>query len=291
MSALAEVGHAAVKAIERQHWMGPAEEALQRGVARTLEAAGRSVRNLLHGTWLGHPLHPVLTDVPVGAWTVAVCFDCLDAASTRPRYALAADRSILIGVIGAVAAAAAGLADWRHTTGGARRTGFAHATLNTAALGLFVGSLVLRRRRAVGAARALSATGFLTMLASAYLGGTLVYRQRIGVDHSPEVPERVHEVWLDADLREGERRRIDVDGVSVVLFRDGGRVYAVAEQCAHLGGPLSEGRVENGTVVCPWHGSRFALADGRVIDGPATSAQPCFAVREAAGRLGVRRAA
>jgi nitrite reductase/ring-hydroxylating ferredoxin subunit/uncharacterized membrane protein len=291
MSGLAEVAHAAVKAIERQEWMAPAEEGLHRLVGRALHAAGRSARNVLHGTWLGHPLHPVLTDIPVGAWTVAVCFDCLDAARPHAAYARAADRSIVIGIVAAVATAAAGFADWYHTAGGSRRTGFVHAALNTAALGLFAGSLGARRAGSLGAGRALSASGFVTLLASAYLGGTLVYRQRIGVDHSPIAAGTTGEVWIDAALGEGERRRVDVDGVPVLLVREQGRVYALAERCAHQGGPLGDGHVEDGTIVCPWHGSRYALADGRVIDGPSAFSQPRFEVREAAGRLAVRRAA
>ena len=135
MSGLAEIGHGAVRAIERQQWLAPIEERLQRFVARVLQSSGRSVRNLLYGTWLGHPLHPVLTDVPVGAWTVAVCLDCLDATASRPRYARAADRSIVIGLVGVafgypwadsiaaivVAAAAALEWLWRSTLGDAMR--------------------------------------------------------------------------------------------------------------------------------------------------------------------------
>jgi nitrite reductase/ring-hydroxylating ferredoxin subunit/uncharacterized membrane protein len=289
---LADIGHAAIATIERQEWLAPLEEVLQRGVARALRLAGRTTRNLLHGTWLGHPLHPVLTDLPIGAWTMGVCFDALDARDHRGRYARAADASIVVGVGGAVAAAAAGLADWHHTTGASRRTGFVHALFNTSALGLFIGSLVLRRQGRRDAGRALSATGYAVMLAAAYLGGSLVFRDRIGVDHSRRKVAGGQEVVLDVTgLGEGERQRVDVDDVPVMLVRDGGHVYALAERCSHLGGPLSEGTIENGAVVCPWHGSRFCLVDGRVLDGPATVEQPCYQVREFGGRLAIRPAA
>jgi nitrite reductase/ring-hydroxylating ferredoxin subunit/uncharacterized membrane protein len=295
MSGLAEAGHRAVTALERQDWLQPVEEKLQGLVASALAAAGRRVRNLLHGTWLGHALHPVLTDVPIGAWTMAVVFDILDARSRgwwRRRYDKAADRAVVVGIIGAGAAAVTGMADWSYTSGRSRRTGLVHAVMNTAALGLWTASLMARRRGARGAGRTLGGVGYGILLAAAYLGGTLVYRYRLGVDQSDRPTDTVLEAYFDVhDLPEGARRRVDLQGIPIVLVRHGGRVYALGERCSHMGGPLSEGTFENGTVVCPWHGSRFALADGRVIDGPATMNQPCFEVREASGRVVVRRAA
>src|SRR4029077_19553365 len=100
--------------------------------------AGRRVRDFLHGTWLGHPLHPALTDIPLGAWTTALA---LDAAGDRSRgMARAADTAMGVGIAGAVGAAVTGLTDWHHTTGGDRRLGLGHAMLNTAALALYVTS-------------------------------------------------------------------------------------------------------------------------------------------------------
>jgi nitrite reductase/ring-hydroxylating ferredoxin subunit/uncharacterized membrane protein len=287
-----DIDHALVATIERQEWLAPIEETVQKNVARVMSAAGRHVRNFLNGTWLGHPLHPALTDVPVGAWTIATCFDAFDGLEGGQRYARASERAIAIGIGGAVLAAAAGAADWQHTSGGSRRTGFVHAIANTTALGLFVGSLALRRRGDRDRGEALSALGYLVMLGASYLGGALVCRDRIGVDHSAAPLEPTREITLDVQsLAEGERRRIDVDGVPVMLVRDGGRVFALAAQCSHLGGPLDEGTIENGVVQCPWHASRFCLADGRVIDGPATIPQPCYEVREVGGRFAVHRAA
>ena len=301
MSGLAEAGHRAVNALERQEWLQPVEEKLQRFVGAALSAAGRRVRNLLHGTWLGHALHPVLTDVPIGAWTMALVCDLLDARRPRRRvfgwtarrpYARTADRAIVVGLVGAGAAAVTGMADWSHTSGRSRRTGLVHALMNTAALGLWAASLMARRRGARGAGRTLASLGYGALLASAYLGGTLVYRYRLGVDHSDRPTDTTLEAYFDVhDLPEGARRRVEIKGIPVVLVRHGGRVYTIGERCSHMGGPLSEGAFEDGTVVCPWHGSRFALADGRVIDGPATMNQPCFEVREASGRVVVRRAA
>ena len=294
---LAGLAESAAQGIERQEWLAPLEDGLQRAIGAAFRAggaAGQAVKNFLHGTWLGHPLHPVLTDVPIGAWSTALVFDTLDAgrdwwpwqAALRRR----ADDAILVGIVGAVGAALAGLTDWQHTDGKARRTGFAHAALNTLALGLYTGSLVMRRRDARGAGRALAGAGFGVLMASAYLGGRLVYRDRIGVDHAQrEESQGFRRTVREADLHEGERVRAEVDGVRIVLVKRGGRIYALGERCSHLGGPLAEGSVHDDSIVCPWHGSRFALEDGRVLDGPATMPQPCFETRVRDGFVEVRR--
>jgi nitrite reductase/ring-hydroxylating ferredoxin subunit/uncharacterized membrane protein len=294
---LTGLAESAARGIERQEWMAPVEDALQRAVAAAFKAggnAGRAVKNFLHGTWLGHPLHPALTDVPLGAWTTALVFDTLDAGSRGWPWQTAArrraDDAILVGIVGAVGAALAGLTDWQHTNGTARRTGLAHAALNTVALGLYTGSLVVRRRGSRGAGRSLAVAGFGMVMASAWLGGRLVYRERVGVDHAQrEEPEGFLRALRESELREGQPVRAEIDGLRVVLVKRNGRVYAIGERCSHLGGPLAEGEVRDDSIVCPWHGSRFALADGRVLDGPATMPQPCFETRIRDGFVEVRR--
>jgi len=289
-----ELAERAVRAIEGQDWLRPTEDVLQRAIAAAFRAGGaggRLLKNFLHGTWLGHPLHSVLTDVPVGAWTAAFVFDRLDGRPGGQRWSRRADGAIAIGIGGAAAAAAAGLTDWQHLDGAPRRTGLAHAALNTVALGLYTGSWLLRRRGARGAGRTLAGAGFGVLIAAAYLGGRLVYHDRVGVDHAQrEGPEGFARAVRDAELREGQPQRAVIDGVRVVLVRRQGRVHALGEVCAHLGGPLAEGVLQEDALVCPWHGSRFALQDGRVLDGPATLAQPCFETRVRDGYIEVRRA-
>jgi nitrite reductase/ring-hydroxylating ferredoxin subunit/uncharacterized membrane protein len=287
-----ELAERAVQTIERQDWLRPIEDALQRALAAAFQAGGRGGRvfkNFLHGTWFGHPLHPALTDVPVGAWTAALVFDALDGPDGRWRRR--ADGAIAVGIGGAVAAAATGLTDWQHIDGEPRRTGLAHAALNTLALGLYTGSYLLRRRGARGAGRAWSYAGFGVLAAAAYLGGRLVYRDRIGTDHAQREPlEEFTRTVLAAELRDDQPRRVEAGSLRIVLVRRHGKIYALGESCAHLGGPLSEGEVQGDSIVCPWHGSRFALQDGRVLDGPATLPQPCFETREREGYVEVRRA-
>jgi nitrite reductase/ring-hydroxylating ferredoxin subunit/uncharacterized membrane protein len=281
-----------IRAIERQDGLRPIEDALQRAIAGAFRAGGRrgrAVKNFLHGTWLGHPLHPALTDVPVGAWTLALVFDALDHDGHR-LWSRAADSAIAIGIGGAGTAALAGLTDWQHVDGAPRRSGLVHAALNSVALALYTGSWLLRRRGARGPGRALSGAGFVVVAASAYLGGRLVYQDRIGVDHAQrEGPEDFTRAVLEAELREGHPRRAEAGGVKIVLVRQQGRIYALGEACSHLAGPLAEGALQEDSIVCPWHGSRFALEDGRVLDGPATLPQPCFETRVRQGYVEIRR--
>lgn len=292
---LAELAERAVQVIERQHWLALAEHRLQRIVGASFRGVtGQRVKDFLHGTWLGHPLHPVLTDVPVGAWTAAAVFDVAETAGHGRSWAPPAGRAddaIAVGVAGAVVAALAGLTDWQHTAGAPRRTGLVHAALNSVALGMYVGSLVLRRRGRRPAGRRLALAGFGVMLASAYLGGRLVYHDRIGVDHADRNtgPETFTRVLSLDDLTEGMPRRVEVAGVTMVLIRRGSRIHALGEACAHLGGPLADGVVHEDSVTCPWHGSTFALEDGRVLSGPATMPQPRFETRVRDGYVEVRR--
>jgi nitrite reductase/ring-hydroxylating ferredoxin subunit/uncharacterized membrane protein len=286
-----QIGETAIQALERQEWLDVVGDRLQQAVAGVFRSAGdvgRRTRDFLHGTWLGHPLHPVLTDIPIGAWTTALVLDA--AGGNAKGVSRAADAAIGLGIAGAVGAAVTGLTDWHHTVGRDRRVGLGHALLNTAALSLYVTAFTLRRRGARDVGRGLAGLGFVVAMGAAYIGGNLVYRRRIGVDHAsrPEPWSDFVAVLADADLGEGETRRIEARGIPAVLVRRAGRVYALGDACAHLGGPLSEGRVEGAAIRCPWHGSLFALADGEVLEGPSTYPQTCFDVRIRAGQIEVR---
>lgn len=277
-----------VALVERQDWLEPVEAGLQKAVGEAYAAGGptcRQIKNFLHGTWLGHPLHPVMTDFPIGAWTATVVLDALGNKCAR-----AADTALSVGMIGAVGAAATGLTDWQAVDGKARRVGFLHGLLNLTAAGLLAASWIKRRNNDRAAGRKLALIGYGISVAAAYLGGNLVYSKQVGVNHTPGegLPEDFVPVLAEAELREGEPRRVEANGVKVVLVRRGERIYALAEVCSHLGGPLAEGKLEDDSVRCPWHGSRFALEDGRVLDGPATHPQPCLEARVRDGRIEVR---
>lgn len=271
-------------------------------VTSALEVTGTAsqpIQNVLHGTWLGHPLHPALATIPVGTWTMALALDSAEALGLAQQRSVgkAADLALQVGVAGAVAAAAAGIADWRQVHGRDRRTGLAHAALNSAALGLTIGSLALRRRGRRGLGRVVSGAGWLALAAGAYLGGHLVYRRRIGVDQADRSPEPrdFHAALPVAELKEDRPRRVELWDpaaramVGVVLVRHQGDIHALGSRCSHMGGPLDEGWVQNGGLVCPWHGSRFCLASGRVLDGPSTAPQPRYDVRIRDDRIEILR--
>ena len=288
---LSDLGETAIERVERQEWLEPLADRLQRAVTAIYESggeAGRRIRDILHGTWLGHPLHPVLTDVPLGAWTVAATVDLLNRGDDETQHRVA-EAAVAVGLVGAVGAAVTGATDWQHTDAETRRVGLVHGLLNLSATGLYAASLVLRLRGARPAGRAVGGLAFTVAAAAAYFGGHLVYRKRIGVDHAPRPRwEDYVPVLRETELAESRARRVDAQGVRIVLIRRGGHVYALADECAHLGGPLSEGSVDDVSIRCPWHGSRFGLADGAILEGPSTFRQPCFDVRVRDGQIEVR---
>ena len=277
-----------------QKWLDGIADVVQPAVQGAFDGLGparRQVKNALNGTWLGHPLHPVLTDIPIGAWTVTVLLDAMDAGGGSGSKGLrrASDASLLLGLAGAAGAAVTGLTDWSDTDARPRRTGMAHALLNTGATLLFAASFFSRRRGNRTAGKVLALAGLATASASAYIGGELVSHEQIGVDHSSgrELPEKFTAVIPDADLPEGQLKRVDYKGTPLLLVRQNGRVHALAETCAHLGGPLSEGKLDGACVVCPWHASTFDLASGDVVEGPSAFPQPRLATRVRAGQVEV----
>ena len=284
---------ALIKVVEQQAALEQLSDQIQPLVQNAFKAAGpagRELKNILHGTWLGHPLHPALTDVPLGAWTAALALDAMESISGRKELGAGADAAIAIGLVGAAGAAVTGLTDWSETNGRARKVGLLHGLLNVGATVLYSTSLVLRRKQKRNAGMGFAMLGFAVSSASAYLGGHLVFGEQIGVNHAAaqEMPKEFVAVLSDAELREGEMKRADAGGVPVLLVRCEGEVCALAHTCSHLGGPLSEGKLEGDVVQCPWHGSRFNVRDGNVVDGPATFPQPRFETRVREGQIEVR---
>ncbi len=280
-------------ALERAQPLDPPAETLQKGVAALFEgagAAGLKVRDFLHGVWFGHPLHPVLVAIPVGAWTAAAVLDACEGLAGRRDLAPGADAAIAVGIAGAVGSAATGITDWHHLDGARRRVGFVHGLLNAIALLLYTGSLVCRLRGRRRTGHLLALLGLGTVSVSGYLGGELSYSEGIGVDHAKIEwpPDRFVPVLPEAELREGQPRCAVAAGVDVLLVRQNGQIHALMNQCAHLGGPLHEGKLGDGTIECPWHGSVFGLADGQVRLGPSTFPQPVFETRVRDGMIEVK---
>jgi nitrite reductase/ring-hydroxylating ferredoxin subunit len=263
---------------------------------RAVNAALRpqAVKDLLHGTWLGHPLHPVLVQVPVGSWLSAGVLDAI------PPLRPAATVLIGTGVAAAVPASLAGAADWSEQGTGVRRLGALHAVANTAALGLYVGSLVARGQGRGALGRVLSYTALGIATGSASIGGHMSYAQSSGASHSATAARALTSDWIDLgpldDLPEGRPALRTGKGGSVAVplaaVRRGARVDVFVGACAHLSGPLYEGAVEDvrgeQCLVCPWHGSAFDLDSGAPRRGPAANPAEKLEVRMEAGRVMAR---
>jgi nitrite reductase/ring-hydroxylating ferredoxin subunit/uncharacterized membrane protein len=285
------VAHTTLEAVADQPWLDAVGKPLAdavRALFKNAGPAGQTIRNALHGVWLGHPLHPVLTDVPIGAWTTALALDAKEASSGKEEYGHAADFALGLGLVAAVGAAVTGLNDWSETDGRSRRLGLLHGLMNLSATTLFATSYGLRRSGSRSAGRSWALAGYGLALGAAYVGGKLVYHDRIGVTHAVVAePEEFTPVLESSALPENSMRKASIEDASFLVVRQNHRLCALAHSCAHLGGPLSEGTLKDGSVVCPWHGSEFALDDGHVINGPATEPQPCFQVREREGQIEV----
>jgi nitrite reductase/ring-hydroxylating ferredoxin subunit/uncharacterized membrane protein len=245
------------------------------------------VKDVLSGTWLGHPLHPMLTDLPIGCWTNAMALDLL--AGKRGRAG--AQFLVGMGVLTVLPTAASGLSDWSDTIGEDRRLGFAHAGVNIVAVTCYSLSWLARRRGDHGKGVVLGLIGGTAATGSAYLGGHLAWRRGVNVDrHAFLHPS--HE-WVDvgaeADLVDGQPVTVTAGEDTVFVVRQGKAIFAISDVCGHAGGPLHDGDLADGCITCPWHGSVFRVDGGDVVHGPATAPQPRYEVQVADGRVSVRR--
>ena len=247
---------------------------------------------MLHGKWLGHPLHPVLTDITIGAWTFGAVFDGIGAMTGDKATQRMADRLTAVGTASAIPTALAGVTDYSTLPKGSANTGTSHALLNGASLALYGMSLLDRRRGRRRRGLLLSAAGLAANMASAWLGGHLVFREKVGVDHSERFsgPRRWTSVIGVEELASGQAKRVELDGKSIMVYREGDQAYAIGAVCSHAGGPLEEGDVRGCYVECPWHHSVFDIRDGSIRHGPATNPQAAFDARIQGGKVEVRLA-
>ena len=291
------LNHVVNRFIDRQRWLEPVADFLQKIVAgsyKLVGSPGRALKTFVHGTWLGHPLHPVLTDIPIGAWTIAVLFDLSYLIERSHGWVSAADVTIFIGLLAAIASAVAGYTDWSDTFGRERRVGIAHGLLNTFVILLYLISFILRvGGGSRGLAILLAYAGYLVLLAAAFLGGDLVFGIGTGVNHHAwqEVPTKFTKVLLEGQLANGLLIKAVAGDTPILLYKKRDTVCAIGETCSHAGGPLSEGELDGNIVRCPWHGSRFDVCSGQVEGGPATISQVRYEVRRQNGQIEVRRSA
>src|SRR3984893_6319751 len=289
------LNHIVNRFIDRQRWLGPVADCLQKVVAcdyKALGKTGRDVKTLATGTWLGHPLHPVLTDIPLGAWTLAVLFDIIYLFKGTHGWISAADLAVFVGLLGALGSALTGYTDWSTTFGRERRVGIAHGLLNTAVIVVYLVSLIIRvSHGSRGLASVLALIGYGIGLTAAFRGGDLVFSIGTGVNHHAwqEVPTKFTKVMLEGQLTDNMLVKAMAGDTPILLYKKGNTVCAISETCSHAGGPLSEGELDGDIVQCPWHGSRFDICTGLVKGGPATISQVRYETRIQNGQIEVRR--
>jgi nitrite reductase/ring-hydroxylating ferredoxin subunit len=238
--------------------------------------ARQPLKDLLSGTWLGHPLHPLLTDLPIGFWTSAFTLDLLGGRHSRR----AATRLVAWGVLTAIPTAASGAADWGDTTDRDRRIGFVHAAANSTALACYAASWLARRRGRHTGGVLLGFAGATAATVGGFLGGHLLQTLGVGVDRTAHrrPPQGWTRVAALDDITD-EPRRFVVAEAPVLVFRSRGALVALDARCPHRGAPMEEATRRDGCLVCPWHGSTFREADGTLVRGPSTVPLPSYEAR------------
>jgi len=279
--------------LQQQTWLDTLGEPLQNFVTSLFSSAGengKTVKDVLNGTWLGHPLHPVITDVPVGAWVCTALLDTVASARGDEGLQRAADITLATGLTAAGGAAVTGWTDWSDTYGEDRKLGLLHGLTMVATVSVYALSLTARLRGSRGTGVALGHLGLALVSAGAYLGGDEVYDLGYGINHTAfsHGPGEYVPVIAERELQENTPARGDAKGVPVVLVRQGGTVFALDDTCVHAGCSLAGGKVEGRSIICPCHGSQYDLADGSVIHGPATMPEPQYAARIRDGMVEVK---
>ncbi len=276
-----------VSVLENATGLDRAVDPLRKGV-RALLGTG-ALRDALHGRWLGHPVHPTVVQLAIGALTSASVLDLL------PGNERAAKVLIATGLASAGPATLTGWADWSELHEQQQRVGLVHASANVAGLAVYAVSLAQRLAGNEARGRALGWTGLGLLGLGGFLGGHLSFRQAAGANHAEEVPHLVAPGWQDLcavdDLgSDGSPEQQLLGDVALVVVRNGSQISVLSDRCSHLSGPLHEGDlVDDGSCIrCPWHGSVFRLSDGTVRRGPATAPVHAFETRVESGRVQVR---
>ena len=262
-------------------------DAIAKPVAKKVRGAlnpGGGLKDVISGTWLGHALHPLLTDVVIGTFMSASLLDLLGGDEE------AAEKLIGVGIAAYAPTALTGVSDWADTEpvdDRVRRVGLIHANTNAVALALYVASLKARRSGDSGRGKALAAAGGGVLAVGGLLGGHLSFARGVGPNQTAydEGPSDWTDAIAASDLEQGAPQSVVVDDTPVMLMRHGYHFHAIHDRCSHRGCSLADGEVTKEVVTCQCHGSQFSLRDGALLRGPATVPQPAYDVRERDGRI------
>ncbi len=280
-------------AIGEQPAIGDVADQFRNWSTRVFEESSlRPVKNFFNGGWFEHPLHPVLTDVPIGAWTIAMVLDLFSFLGVK-GLGQASGIATGTGTAAAVGSAVTGLMDFTDTDSRETRVGFVHGLINIAATLLFSISFILRWRnrwRTTTSHFILSSLGYFLVSFGAYIGGSLVYRQGVMVNRNAYAhgPKDFTPALPVDQLADGALKRVEVKGQPVLLVKQGEFIHAIGAVCSHYGGPLEKGKLVDGCIECPWHYSLFSLEDGNHKRGPTTSPVPAYETRVNNGQVEVR---
>jgi nitrite reductase/ring-hydroxylating ferredoxin subunit/uncharacterized membrane protein len=272
-------------------WNGIA--AVSSGFYRLLGGPGKLLQDFLNGSWLGHSLHPVLTDVVIGGATVAVFLDILRVFFSVDGLETATAWTLGLTALSGLGAIVTGLTDFKDTaTGDERNIAGLHGLINIVAVLIFAVSLLQRAGGGHDGAFWTLLIGYLVISVGSYVGGHVVFKYGYMVNHNAFARGKKAADFtavMPADgLADATPMRASLGATNLVVVRRGDVVFALKETCSHAGGPLSEGTVRGDTIVCPWHGSTFGLSDGAVRHGPASSRQVAYRARINAGQVKVQ---
>lgn len=248
-----------------------------------------------------HPLHPILVCFPLAFFIGAFIFDLLAFFSKAPALRTTSYHLVIAGIIGAVLAALPGLLDFIYTVpphSSGKKRAAKHGLLNTANLLLFVAIYFLKRNdnpdfRLI---TVLEGVGTGILFVAGWLGGTLVYRNQIGVDPRYAGAGKWNEAYLPTEsglvqvatteeLKPDQMKLVHVNGCRIVIGRSDNGYSAFGDHCTHRGGSLAGGTLICGTVQCPWHGSQFDIYKGTVRAGPAKEKLVTYPLVEKNGAL------
>ncbi len=257
-------------------------------------AAMERFKHFLNGTWQEHPLHPVLTDVPIGAWTGVILLYIFAFVFGLRGLGPAIGVVNGLGILAGLAAVFAGLADWMDTGLPEFAVGVFHGLNNIVATLVMILSFIILAAQGwwvTWGSFIPAIVGYLMAAFGAFLGGALVYRMGVMInrDAYQSGPKDFVPVLPLERLPENTPVRVDAHGRPVMLVRRGDRIFAMSAVCTHLACELDEGKIIGDVIECPCHVSRFRLEDGKVMGGPATAPTVPYEARVAAGTVEVRQ--
>jgi nitrite reductase/ring-hydroxylating ferredoxin subunit/uncharacterized membrane protein len=272
-------------------WNGIA--AVSRGFYGLLGSPGKLLQDFLNGSWLGHALHPVLTDVVIGGATMAIFLDILRVFFSVTDLETATAWTVGLTTLSGVGAILTGLTDFKDTgEGDERNIAGLHGVTNIVAIVIFTVSLLQRGGGSHDAAFWTLLIGYLVISLGSYIGGHVVYKFGYMVNHNAFARGKKAAEFtaiMPADgLADATPTRASLGATNVVVVRRGDVVFALKETCSHAGGPLAEGTLQDDSIICPWHQSTFRLSDGAVRHGPASSRQVAYRARINAGQVEVQ---